>query len=126
MPFSEIASVIIACVLMNHMGLIDKIESIIKHRLPVIDCVKCSTFWAVLVCCLISRQNAIHSVAVSFLSSYAALWLELAFGVIDKKYEEIYEKTYQSQGTGEADSESSEDAVSEVRQVKKTFKNEKC
>ena len=64
-------------------------------------------------------------VATSFLAAYAAMWLELLFGIIDKQYERIYEKTYPEAdkeaaeaGTGATHTEGAEAGLSELREIK--------
>ena len=75
------------------------IEKIINHRLPIVNCIKCLTFWIVLIFCLSSGFNLKISVAISFLSSYIAIWLELFFGYIDICYEKIYDSIYKDSET---------------------------
>ena len=58
----------------------------------------------------------IHLFAVSFLASYAALWLELIEGIIDRLYLLLYEKVYTNTEndtvTSDADSGNSTSTVS--------------
>lgn len=75
----------------NHLGLIGKIEEIINHPLPVINCPMCSTFWSTLIYMLVSANDVIGAVAMSFLFAYMATWLELAMCVVDHFYKKIYE-----------------------------------
>lgn len=94
MDFGEILLLILSCVLINHMDMVSAIEKILKHRLPILNCVKCLTFWTVLIYLLVNGHSIIVSPAVSFLSSYIAIWLELLFGLIDKCYEKIFKTLY--------------------------------
>lgn len=105
MCWIDIALLMLSCVLANHMGLISAVEKLIGHDLPVLNCVKCSTFWFVLLLCLINKFGIIASCAISFLASYVAIWLELLFGIVDKCYEKVYNKTYKD--TADATTESS-------------------
>ena len=124
----DVAAVTLAAVLANHMGLIEAIEGVIKHKLPIINCSRCLTFWSVLICLVCCRTTATHwtiIVATSFLAAYAAMWLELLFGIIDKQYERIYKKTYPeaAKETAEAGScathaESAEAGLSELLEIK--------
>lgn len=101
----DICLLILSCVLMNHMGLVSAIEEVINRKLPIVNCVKCSTFWSVLIFCLFMGFDTIMSVAISFLSSYVAIWLELFFGFIDCCYEKLYNSIYKDTATSpQADS----------------------
>ena len=96
MNWIDIVSILFACVTANHLGLVTAIEYVTKRELPVINCPKCLTFWCVLAYWLlfVGLTDVPLMLAVSFLSSYAALWLELAEGYIDKLYMRLYEKIY--------------------------------
>ena len=122
----DIAAVTLAAVLVNHMGLIEAVEGVIKHKLPIINCSRCLTFWSVLclLCCNNVSAKMTTIVATSFLAAYAATWLELLFGIIDKQYERIYKKTYPEAaketteaGTGATHAESAEAGLSELREI---------
>ena len=126
MIIADVAAVTLAAVLANHMGLIETIEGIIKHKLPIINCSRCLTFWSVLflLCCNNVAAKMTTIVATSFLAAYAATWLELLFGIIDKQYEKIYKKSYPEAdkeateaGTGATHAESSEAGLSELREI---------
>ena len=45
----DVAAVVFFSTTVNHLGLISAIESAIKHRLWILDCPKCLSFWSVLV-----------------------------------------------------------------------------
>lgn len=100
--WTDIAGIVFAAVTMNHLGLVAAAEGVIRHSLPVLDCPKCLTFWAVLgygclVCCdsIAALPAALpRLLAISFLCSYAAIWLELLEGFIDSLYAKLYEKIY--------------------------------
>ena len=79
----DIASILIACVAANHLGLISAIEKITGLRLYIIDCPKCFTFWATLAYGIESHQDFLPMLAVSFFCAYLAIWLELGMGMID-------------------------------------------
>lgn len=93
MNWIDIACVVFVCVTANHLGLITAIEGVVKHRLPILNCPKCLTCWSVLAYMVITTQDFITSLAVSFLASYIALWLELFEGLIDILYLRLYEIT---------------------------------
>ena len=130
MIIADVAAVTLAAVLANHMGLIEAIEGVIKHKLPIINCSRCLTFWSVMAVLIASERTSVIRhlpviVATSFLAAYAAMWLELLFGIIDKQYERIYEKTYPEAnkeaaeaGTGATYAESTEAGLSELRKIK--------
>lgn len=89
----DIASLVFVCVTMNHLGLISAIEAVTKiHHLPIVSCPKCMTFWCVLAYTIINTHDIITSLAISFLSSYLAIWLELLEGYIDTIYIHCYGK----------------------------------
>ena len=122
----DVVAVTMAAVLVNHMGLIEAIEGVIKHKLPIINCSRCLTFWATLaVLIAFEWTTAIRHmpviVATSFLAAYAAQWIELLFGIIDKQYDKIYEKTYPEEtaeaGACDTHAESAETRMSELREV---------
>jgi len=93
-PWNDTVCVLFTCVAANHLGLIGAVEKAIHLRLPVINCPKCLTFWGTLALCLSHRTGIVEAAAVSLLGAYAAIWLELIMGIIDKHYTETYEKTY--------------------------------
>ena len=90
----DIASIVFACVTANHLGLVKAAEDIAEREFPILNCVKCSSFWCVLAYQLVMECNPLTSLAISFLASYVAIWLELCEGFIDILYIEAYEKIY--------------------------------
>jgi hypothetical protein len=92
MMWIDIASIVFACVTMNHLGLISAIEDVTHRKLWIVNCPKCSTFWSALVYTTISTHDVITSLAISFLASYIALWLELLEGFVDTLYLKLYGK----------------------------------
>lgn len=108
MEWSEVAMVVFSCVTANHLGLVAAIEGIVRRRLPVINCGKCFSFWSVMTYgCMTSIHHfedileLIPIVATSFLSAYAATWLQLLFAFIDKQYGRIYGKIYSAADTAD-------------------------
>ena len=114
MNWIDIVSIVFVCVTMNHLGLIGKIEEVIGRKLPIINCPKCLTCWmtAAYGCYNIATYTDIISVlAISFLASYMAIWLELLEGFIDTLYLKLYDKIYEtSDDTLAADPDSSHSA----------------
>ena len=103
----DIACIVFACVTVNHLGLIAAIKMVTKcNRLWVLDCPKCLTFWATLCYQLVTDCHQLPlMLAISFLSAYAAIWLELLEGLIDKLYLKIYGKIYPTTDTTDTDAE---------------------
>lgn len=95
MEWNDIASIVFVCVTMNHLGLIGKLEEIMGE-LPILNCPKCSTFWLTMLYMLIASRQVITSLAVSFLASYTAIWLELLEGYVDTLYLKMYGKIYKT------------------------------
>ena len=122
MNFLDIASIVFVCTAANHMGLIPAIESAIRHRLPVLNCIKCLTFWSVLVYgiavanfSLFTLHSSLTVLAISFLSSWSAIWLDLFMGMIDHLYIKIYEQIYPAADETDADALGADDALPDVR-----------
>ena len=90
----DIASIVFVCVTMNHLGLVSAIEKAIEQELLIINCPKCCTFWLVLIYTTFESREFFTSLAISFLASYIALWLELLEGYTDTLYMMFYEKIY--------------------------------
>ena len=90
MEWSDIACIVFICVTANHMGLIEAVEEKAGREILILNCVKCSVFWFVLIYSLISSGDIIVSLAISFLSSYCALWIELFEVFIDTFYLKLY------------------------------------
>lgn len=91
----DIASIVFVCVTANHLGLIEAIQTVTKcNRLPIVSCPKCFTFWSVLGYGLwhVGFSGLPYMLAVSFLTSYIAIWLELLEAYIDNLYMKLYGK----------------------------------
>ena len=93
---------VLSATLANHLGLVEAVERVLKHKIPILNCSKCASFWSVLIFSLATGQGLIASVAVSFLCAYAAVWLELLCGYIDTKYNKIYENIYAEENEAES------------------------
>lgn len=106
----DVVAVTVAAVLANHLGLIDAFEQVVRHKLPVLNCAKCLTFWAVLAVVICRYDIATYwtvIVATSFIAAFAAKWIELLFGYIDTLYERIYDKIYPQENDGEDEASAS-------------------
>ena len=95
--WTDIAAVVLFSTAVNHLGLIAAIERVVHHRLPVLNCPKCLTFWGTLALGLSGDGfTAAHPsalprlLAISILCSYTAVWLELIMYAIDTLYNKIY------------------------------------
>ena len=119
MNWIDIAAIVFASVTVNHLGLIAAMERTVRHKLPILNCPKCLTFWSVLVYGLSGDgiitptalagglTTALPSVlprllAISILSAYLAVWLELSEGIIDKLYDYVYKQIYTTADTADA------------------------
>ena len=105
--WKEAAEITLVCVLAIQMGLVDAIGKLIRYEFRILSCPKCCVLWCSLGWHLIHFRPVLDSVFVSFLSSYAALWLTLAYDYIATKYNGAYEKI-----TDTSEAESGADEVS--------------
>ena len=109
MDFLDIASIVFVCTAVNHLGLIQAIEAFIRHRMPVLNCIKCLTFWSIIAYGFSvgfgSAEAAIKTLAIAFLAAWSAIWLDLFMGIIDKFYLKIYGKIYPTADTTDTDAE---------------------
>ena len=99
--------VLISSVLFIGMGLSGEIQRIAGISLKILNCPKCLTFWSALTILLLNRHPVLPSVAASFIASYLAIWLTLAYDAATVKYNRLYEKTTETPGNskGEGDQE---------------------
>lgn len=90
----DIACIVFVCVTANHLGLVKAVETVLNRKLAVINCPKCLSFWSVLIYTTVTMDDIALILAISFLCSYLAIWLELFEGFIDKLYMKLYETIY--------------------------------
>ena len=121
MNFWNIAGIVFVCTAANHIGPIPDIEAFLRRKLPVVGCIKCLTFWSVLVyglvCCgtvAAAIEAAPRLLAISFLCAWASIWLDLLMGIIDKLYIKVYDTFYPTTDTTDADALDTTDPVSSV------------
>ena len=116
MVWIDIASIVFACVTVNHLGLIEAIENKIDQELPIVNCPKCFTFWGTLAYGLwyINFFSLPMVLAISSLASYTAIWLELFEGYIDTLYSKFYGTIYPATNTTDTDALDTADPVSDV------------
>ena len=103
MEFGEVAMILFSCVAVNHLGLVATIEDIIRHRIPIVDCPKCLTFWAVLTYGLlkIGFTDIPLVLAVGFLCAYLAKWFHLLMAYIDILFNMLYDKIYTTEASSD-------------------------
>ena len=94
MTWIDIAGIVFICVTANHLGLVKAIKAVTERELPIVNCPKCFTFWSVLIYTTFTLHDVVAVLAISFLASYTAIWLELLEGFIDTLYMKLYEKIY--------------------------------
>lgn len=111
MMITDIASILFVCVAANHMGLVSAIEDVVGFRLPIVNCVKCSTFWLTMLYGVGIGADMIRVLAMSFLCSWIAIWLELCMGCIDTLYYKVYEKIINGTANNEATPDTTEDSA---------------
>ena len=89
---TDAVAIMFICTAMNHMGLVDAAEDIVGHEIPVLNCVKCSSFWLTLTYFIFTTRTLLYPIAAAFVLSYLSVWLELLMGFIDSIYMKCYEK----------------------------------
>lgn len=100
MAWIDVVAIITSCVMFIHMGLVDEVLALfgLRKDLPIVTCPKCLTFHCVLWFLFLTGHNVIHTVAVSFLASYCAIWLDMFLSIMDKCYVYIYRKLSEDGG----------------------------
>ena len=121
MNWLDVLMIVFSATAANHLGLVAAAESVIRHRLPILNCHKCAAFWSVIVygvavanCSLFTIHFYLTLFAAAFLSAWSAIWLDLLMGIIDKLYIKVYDTFYPTTDTPDADALSAADAVSDV------------
>lgn len=95
----EVALITVSCVLFVQMGLSDAISGVFHVRFRVLSCPRCIVFWSSLIWTLATKNNFVVSVAASFIASYCALWLTLAYDAVAILYNDIYEQITKTNDT---------------------------
>jgi hypothetical protein len=122
MNWFDVLMIVFSATAANHLGLVAAAESVVRHRLPVLNCPKCAAFWLVLiygcsVCCdsIAALPPTIPEIlAAAFISAWSAIWLDLLMGIIDKLYIKVYDTFYPTTDTTDADALDTADPVSGV------------
>lgn len=87
-----VLGVLISCCLFIHLGLGQTICRMMRREIVILNCVKCLTFWSVLLYSLTCvNLSAVTCIAVAFACSYASLWIELLLNKIRVRYEKEWE-----------------------------------
>lgn len=96
------------CTAINHLGLVGAVETALSRwtrrsvALPIVNCPKCFTFWAVLTAGILSSAEPVSTLAIALLMSWTAIWLNLIMGAIDILYAKIYETLYSAGGVDDS------------------------
>ena len=123
MNWLDVLMIVFSVTAANHLGLVAAAEDIIHHRLPVLNCPKCATFWMVLVYglgCEINFttthqfEHILELIAAAFLSAWSAVWIDLLRGIIDKLYIKVYDTIYSTANPPDTDALDTADPVSDV------------
>ena len=134
MNWLDVLMIVFSAVAANHLGLVAAAESIIRHRLPVLNCPKCAAFWLVLayglgyeICFTTTRhfvdvndmvayhfEYILKLIAAAFLSAWSAVWLDLFMGITDQLYIKVYDTIYPATDTPDTDTTGAGDAVPDV------------
>ena len=103
-----VLAIMIAAILANHMGLVSAIEKTISRELPVVNCVRCLTFWATTIWLALTLEKPCLPIviATALIAAYIATWLELAFGLLNKLYEKVYNKIFPEEQGDDAEEKS--------------------
>ena len=123
MNWIDIACIVFVCVTSIHLGLVGRITEVLKldlRKFEILTCPKCLTWWCTMFYGFteftVAEQIAfcifVKVLAISFLASYSAIWLELFEGYVDTLYMKLYEKIYPNSDndTPAADADSSHSA----------------
>ena len=105
----------------NHLGLVAAAESVVRHRLPVLNCPKCAAFWLVIAYGIAEANSSLFTfhflltvLAVAFLSAWSAVWLDLFMGIIDQLYTKLYDTIYSTTDPPDTDALNTADPVSDM------------
>ncbi len=121
MNWLDVLMIVFSATAANHLGLVAAAESVVRHRLPVLNCPKCAAFWSVIVygvavanSSLFTLHSSLQILAAAFLSAWSAIWLDLLMGIIDQLYTKLYDKIYSTTDTPDTDALDTTDPVPDV------------
>jgi len=132
MNWLDVLMIVFSATAANHLGLVAAAESVVRHRLPILNCPKCAAFWLTLIYglgCEINFTTTHHFVntndmvayhfehilellAVAFLSAWSAVWLDLLMGIIDQLYIKLYDTIYPTADTTDTDAPGADNTLS--------------
>lgn len=75
--------------LAHHLGLPEAIARVV---LKVAKCPKCLSFWVALLVLVLVGCNVIIAVGLSLIAAYLSFWFGLLLGVLNRKYDELWQK----------------------------------
>lgn len=90
-------SIMIASVLIQHLGLANSISNIIDK---IASCSQCFTFWFSLACLLYLGYGVIEIVVLSILMSYLSNWFVLLLMFLQRKFTYYYGKEKRERRNG--------------------------
>lgn len=100
----SVGCVLLCCVLFVHMGLGDAVSGVIKRNATLFQCVKCTTFWAILAYTLfLTEYEPVECAAIAFGCAYIALWVDLLFAKISVWYEKFYKSMVTEEHDGDSE-----------------------
>ena len=121
MNWPDVLMIVFSATAANHLGLVAAAESVVRHRLPVLNCPKCAAFWSVIVYGVAVANFSLFTVhfsltvlAAAFLSAWSAIWLDLLMGIIDQLYIKVYDTFYPTADTTDTDALDTANTVSGV------------
>lgn len=127
MDWLNIPVITFSAVAVNHLGLVAAIERTLKHRLPIVNCPKCLTFWTVAgygtLSGLRDPEDILTVCAAALLAAWAAAWCELAMGYTDRLYLRCYEQIYPAADSPDADASDTGGTVPVVSGRKDSVRN---
>ena len=80
MDWRDVACIVFACTAVNHLGLVAAVERVIRHRLYVVNCPKCLTFWSMMACGVADENSSLFTLH-SGCSRYPSFALTLPSGL---------------------------------------------
>jgi len=93
----DIIMIMVCCTLFNQMGLCEAIEHFIRHKIPIINCAKCFTFWTSFTYLIFIKNDILLSLFYSFIMSYISIWLELFLGYMTIIYNKLCNEIHTSE-----------------------------
>lgn len=127
MEFIGIILVSFCCTMFIHLGLGETLCEVMHLNFILFRCVKCLTFWTVLVYALFFTElSVLVSASSAFLMSYLALWVDIGLAKLANIYDYLYEKTTEDARSNDEQGDSGEkghgaDSVQKEKKDKDRF-----